>query len=77
MRVLLIAVFSVATLSAQSNPQSPARLVARSGTVEVQRGNEWPPLNPGDVINPGGRVRTGVRSSAAVELGPASGRPCS
>lgn len=70
MKVLLIAVFSVAALSAQSNPQSSARLVARSGTVEVQRGNAWSPVNPGDAVNPGERVRTGANSSAAIELGP-------
>jgi hypothetical protein len=76
---VLIAIVIVAGLNAQTNPQNPqpgqaateqARLVGRSGTIEVQRGNAWVSLNPGAVINSGERVRTGSRSSGAIELGP-------
>ena len=70
MKGLLIAVLSVATLSAQSNAQSAARLVARSGMVEIQRGTAWTAVNPGEIVNAGERVRTGTNSSAAIELGP-------
>jgi hypothetical protein len=69
---IMIAMVIVAGLNAQTNPQSTdaARLVARSGMVDIQRGNDWVPLNPGAAINTGDRVRTGSRSSAAIELGP-------
>lgn len=66
---LLIAVLGVAALNAQS--QTPtARLSARMGSVEVQRGNAWLPVSPGDALNVGERVRTTAGSSAAIEIGP-------
>jgi hypothetical protein len=74
---ILIAMTIAATSNAQTNPQpaqaaesSSARLVGRSGRVEIQRGNGWLTLSSGGVINTGDRVRTGIRSSAAIELGP-------
>ncbi len=69
----LIAVLSLAglTVNAQSLSTPPnARLVARSGTVEVMRGEAWVPINPGDLLHSGTRARTGAASSAAIELGP-------
>jgi hypothetical protein len=66
---LLIFVAVAAAASAQT-AQPTVRLVGRSGTVEIQRGNIWMPLNSGDIINFGERVRTGARSSGAIELGP-------
>lgn len=67
---LLIAALGVAGLHAQTGAASRARLVARGGTVETQRGNVWIALNPGEEISPGQRVRTGGGSTAALELGP-------
>src|SRR5437588_8691690 len=66
---LFIVMLSVAALYAQSNPSS-ARVVGRSGIVEVLRGNIWVPIAPGDLLNAGDRVRTGDGSSSAVEAGP-------
>lgn len=67
---LLIAVFSVVALHAQSNAPAAARLVARSGIVEVERGNMWLPIAAGEPLNAGERIRTANNSSAAVEVGP-------
>ena len=71
MKTLLIAVFSVAVLNAQAPEasQNAARLVARIGGVEVQRGAIWMAANPGEVLNAGVRVRTTMGSSAAIEVG--------
>jgi len=44
-------------------------LIAGSGTVEVQRNNAWVQIAPGAQINDGERVRTGVGSSAMLDLG--------
>ena len=64
--LILVAAIGVITSHAQAN----ARLVARIGTVEVQRGNAWMPVLPGEPINTGERLRTAIGSSAALELGP-------
>lgn len=66
---LVIAVFSVAALHAQSETAQTARLVIRNGIVEVQRGNVWLPIGSGEAFNSGERVRTGAGSSAAIEIG--------
>lgn len=66
----LISAALYAQANTQSNGQTYARLVARSGTVEVQRENAWAPVKPGDQINSNERVRTGAASSAAIEVGP-------
>ena len=63
---LLIAGLSVGTLSAQS----AATLSGRIGTVEVQRRGAWTEARFSEQISPGERVRTGDRSSAAIDLGP-------
>ncbi len=44
-------------------------LIASSGTVEVQRNNVWAQIAPGAQINDGEKVRTGVGSSAMLDLG--------
>ena len=44
-------------------------LIAASGTVELQRNGVWGPITPGAQINDGERVRTGVGSSATLDLG--------
>jgi len=44
-------------------------LIAGSGIIEVQRNNVWVPIAPGAQINDGERVRTGVGSSATLDLG--------
>jgi hypothetical protein len=44
-------------------------LIVSSGTVEVQRNNAWVQIAPGAQINDGERVRTGVGSSATLDLG--------
>src|SRR5437879_5993606 len=67
---LVIALFSLAALQAQTTAQSKARLVAVGGVVEVQRNNAWVQAAPGDQLNSAERVRTGMFSSAALELGP-------
>jgi hypothetical protein len=46
-----------------------ATLTGKIGTVEVQRGGQWMPLQVGEQIESAQRIRTGVASSAAVELG--------
>ncbi len=63
---LLVGTFAVAILHAQV----PARLVIRSGLVEVQRGNVWSPISPGELLNAGDHVRTASGSIAAVEIEP-------
>src|SRR5437762_11355574 len=67
---LMIALFSAGALQAQGNLSANARLVARIGMVEVQRGNVWLPIAPGDLLNAGERIRTANGSSAAIEAGP-------
>src|SRR5437870_12233657 len=67
---LVIAWFSIAASQAQAPAQPRARLVAVGGVVEVQRNNAWVQTAPGDEVNFGERVRTGMFSSAALELGP-------
>ena len=68
---VLIAALSLAVANAQAPPTpAAARLVARAGTVEVQRASEWVSIDPGGMLAPGERVRTGAKSSAAIELGP-------
>jgi FecR protein len=67
---LLIWAFGVGVLTAQSTPAPTARLVIRSGLVEVQRGNVWKPIAAGEPVNPGERIRTGSGSRAAVEIEP-------
>jgi len=44
-------------------------LIAGSGMIEVQRNNVWLPIAPGAQINDGERVRTGVGSTATLDLG--------
>src|SRR5213592_4647272 len=63
--LLLVAGWSVGTLSAESF----ATLSGRIGTVEVQRQGAWMQARFSEQISPGERVRTGNRSSAAIELG--------
>ena len=46
-----------------------AILITASGTVELQRNGFWGPIAPGAQINDGERVRTGVGSSATIDLG--------
>ena len=67
---LIVAVFSALSSQAQTPAQSSARLVARSGIVEVLRNNTWTQIASGEQINTGDRVRTATGSSAAHELGP-------
>src|SRR5262245_26798163 len=67
---LFIAFFSVAILNAQFAPAPKARLVIRSGLVEVQRGDVWLPIAIGELLNAGERVRTASGSTAALEIGP-------
>jgi len=67
---LVIAMFSISALHAQTGVQSKARLIAVGGAVEVQRNNAWVQTAPGEQLNSGERVRTGTLSSAALELGP-------
>jgi len=44
-------------------------ITAAGGTVEVQRNNVWVPVAAGVQINDGEHVRTGVGSSATIDLG--------
>src|SRR5437762_3023877 len=67
---LVIVMFSIAAVQAQTNAQAKARLVGAGGAVEVQRNNTWVQVVPGEQINFGERLRTGALSSAALELGP-------
>ena len=67
---LVIALLSIAALQAQTTAQPKARLVAVGGVVEVQRNNAWAQAAPGDQLDFGERVRTGMFSSAVLELGP-------
>ena len=67
---LAIAMFSLAALYGQTTAQSKAELVAVGGVVEVQRNNAWAQTAPGEQLNFGDRVRTGMFSSAALELEP-------
>src|SRR5262249_1577051 len=53
----------------QSLPPPAARLVIRSGIVEVHRGNAWLPIATGEWLNPGEYIRTGSGSSAVFDLG--------
>ena len=46
-----------------------AILIAANGMVEVQRNNVWAPMAAGAQINDGERVRTGVGSTATLDLG--------
>ena len=45
-------------------------LAAGGGLVEVQRNNVWTPIQPGEQLNAGERVRTGSFSLAVLELAP-------
>jgi ferric-dicitrate binding protein FerR (iron transport regulator) len=65
----MVLAFSAATLHAQTAGPANARLVARNGLVEVERGNVWLPISMGDPLNPGERIRTSQGSSAALEVG--------
>jgi len=67
---LVIAMFSIGALHAQTTEQLKARLLAVGGLVEVQRHNAWVQTAPGEQLDFGERVRTGMFSSAALELGP-------
>src|SRR5436853_1935705 len=67
---LVIAMFSIAAVYAQTTAQSKARLVAVGGVVEVQRNNAWVQTAPGEQLNSGERLRTGMFSSAVLDLGP-------
>ena len=71
---LTVAVFSVALLHAQtfSGPAAGqgARVVIRSGLVEVQHDGGWVPASVGDAVKPGERIRTAAGSSAALEIDP-------
>src|SRR6266850_4429791 len=67
---LVIAMSGIAALHAQTMAQSKARLVVVGGVVEVQRNNAWVQTAPGEQLNSGERVRTGMFSSAGLELGP-------
>ena len=62
--------FGVTIAGAQSAPTPNARLVIRSGIVEVQRGNDWLPISVGTLLNPGEHIRTARSSRAAIEIGP-------
>ena len=66
---ILIAGFSALAM-AQSSPQANTMLVARSGSVEIQRGSGWAPLALSERVNAGDRVRTGAGSSAAIQIEP-------
>jgi ferric-dicitrate binding protein FerR (iron transport regulator) len=66
---VLTALFSVTVLNPQSASAQNARLVIRSGIVEVQRGNMWLPISVGEALNPGEQVRTANGSTAAIEIG--------
>jgi len=70
--LILIAVFNVTALSAQSLSETNAKLVIGSGVVEVQRGNLWGPIAVGETVYAGERIRTAKASSAALEI--ASGK---
>lgn len=65
----MIVALSAAALHAQIPAPASARLVARSGLVEVERGNAWLPVSMGDPLNTGERIRTAQASSAALEVG--------
>jgi hypothetical protein len=67
---LVIWALAVGVVHAQSTSGPTARLVIRSGTVEVQRANGWVPIAAGEIVNPGERIRTGTGSRAAVEIEP-------
>src|SRR5262245_15425565 len=66
---LIVAIFGGLSLQAQTPATSSARLVARSGMVEVLRNNSWEQVAAGELINTGDRIRTATGSSAALELG--------
>src|SRR5262245_37546176 len=68
--LLAIALLGAVVLDAQSPIQAAASLVARSGTVEVQRGDAWWPISAGEPLVAADRVRTAAGSSAALEIGP-------
>src|SRR5438128_2222357 len=63
---LLIVACSVTALNAQPLPN--ARLVIRTGLVEVQRGYTWLPISLGDFLNVGDTVRTASGSTASLDL---------
>jgi ferric-dicitrate binding protein FerR (iron transport regulator) len=63
-----LSLLTVAALHGQSPNTSAARLVIRSGIVEVQRGSLWFPIATGDALNPGDRVRTAAGSVGAIEI---------
>ncbi|PYS53413.1 MAG: hypothetical protein DMG13_12730 [Acidobacteria bacterium] len=64
--LMLIAALSVISV----NAQSAAKVSGRIGTVEIQRGGTWTEARSSEQISPGEKVRTGNRSSAAIDLGP-------
>jgi ferric-dicitrate binding protein FerR (iron transport regulator) len=66
---LFILALTVLPLPAQTQ-SSAARLVIRSGLVEVQRSNVWRPISIGEWVNPGESIRTASGSMAALEVGP-------
>ena len=59
----------ITAFSALLNAQTNARLVARSGTVEVLRGSVWVQVLPNEPIYSGESIRTGSASAAAMEFG--------
>src|ERR1051325_6128741 len=65
---LWVLLFSFTALPAQAQAQA-ARLVIRSGLVEVQRGNVWLPISIGELVNAGESIRTASGSMAALEIG--------
>lgn len=67
---VLVTALSIATLNGQSSTTRIPRLAIRSGLVEIQRGNEWSPASLGESLNPGERIRTASRSTAALDMGP-------
>lgn len=48
--------------------QEAGEVVSVLGQVEIQRGERWQPLTPGEAIAPGERIRTGQDGRAAIQL---------
>ena len=67
---VLVTALSIVTLNGQSSTTRSPRLAIRSGLVEIQRGNVWSPASLGESLNPGERIRTALRSTAALDMGP-------
>jgi len=67
--LLVMISLSATVLTAQMNTARNAMLMARSGIVEVQRGNMWMPLAAGEPLVVRERIRTANGSSAAIGIG--------